>query len=70
MNVDAEARNMIDDARLPCTAAALVMTADRALYAAKRAGRAQAKLEDVAAAGGSRVVIAQEAAFAGPPLLV
>jgi GGDEF domain-containing protein len=44
----AEVRYIGDDRRLTCTGADLVMTADKALYAAKRAGRAQSVLQDIA----------------------
>jgi diguanylate cyclase (GGDEF)-like protein len=43
----ADARFVGDDRRLSCTAADLVVAADQALYSAKRAGRAQFKLQDV-----------------------
>jgi diguanylate cyclase (GGDEF)-like protein len=48
--VDAAAdfRSVGTDRRLPCTAADMVLTADKALYSAKRAGRAQARLQDIA----------------------
>jgi diguanylate cyclase (GGDEF)-like protein len=44
----ADVRYIDDERRLPCTASDLVVTADRALYSAKRAGRAQAVLQDMA----------------------
>jgi diguanylate cyclase (GGDEF)-like protein len=44
----AEVRYIGDERRLPCTAADLVLTADKALYSAKRAGRAQTVLQDIA----------------------
>ena len=43
----AEVRYIGDDRRVTCAAADLVMTADNALYAAKRAGRAQSVLQDI-----------------------
>jgi diguanylate cyclase (GGDEF)-like protein len=43
----ADVRFVGDDRRLPCAAADLVVTADKALYAAKRAGRAQSALRDM-----------------------
>jgi diguanylate cyclase (GGDEF)-like protein len=44
----ADVRYMSNDRRLSCAASDLVVTADKALYAAKRAGRAQAALLDIA----------------------
>jgi diguanylate cyclase (GGDEF)-like protein len=44
-----DVRYVGEDRRLPCTAADLVVTADSALYAAKRAGRAQFRLQDISA---------------------
>ena len=43
----ADVRYIGDERRLPCTAADLVMTADKALYSAKRAGRAQSVLQEM-----------------------
>ncbi len=58
----AEVRYIGDDRRLPCTAADLVMTADTALYSAKRAGRAQSVLQDIAKIDpGSHVDISETA---------
>ncbi len=48
----AEVRYVDDERRLPCTASDLVVAADRALYSAKRAGRAQCVLADMATVGG------------------
>jgi diguanylate cyclase (GGDEF)-like protein len=48
----AEVRYIDDEQGLPCTAADLVVTADRALYSAKRAGRAQSVLQDMVIIGG------------------
>ncbi len=48
VDTSADFRFVGDDRRLPCTAADMVLTADKALYAAKRAGRAQARLQDIA----------------------
>jgi diguanylate cyclase (GGDEF)-like protein len=58
----AEVRYLGEDRRLPCTAADLVMTADKALYAAKRAGRAQSVLQDIAKVdAGSHIDISETA---------
>jgi diguanylate cyclase (GGDEF)-like protein len=43
----ADIRFVGEDRRLPCTATDLVVTADKALYSAKRAGRAQLRLEEI-----------------------
>jgi diguanylate cyclase (GGDEF)-like protein len=43
----ADVRYIYDERRLPCTSADLVMTADKALYSAKRAGRAQSVLQEM-----------------------
>jgi diguanylate cyclase (GGDEF)-like protein len=51
----AEARYVSDERRLSCAAADLVVTADKALYSAKRAGRAQYRLQDVSPDGPSPV---------------
>jgi diguanylate cyclase (GGDEF)-like protein len=47
VDTNADVSYVGDDRRLPVTAASLVVTADRALYSAKRAGRAQAVAEDI-----------------------
>jgi diguanylate cyclase (GGDEF)-like protein len=61
----AEERFVGDDRRLPCTAADLVLTADRALYSAKRAGRAQLRLEDIADVDMPKLAIAADATGRG-----
>jgi diguanylate cyclase (GGDEF)-like protein len=43
----ADVRFVGDERRLPCTATDLVITADKALYSAKRAGRAQSVLQEM-----------------------
>jgi diguanylate cyclase (GGDEF)-like protein len=47
VDTSADFRSVGNDRRLPCTSAEMVLTADKALYAAKRAGRAQARLQDM-----------------------
>jgi diguanylate cyclase (GGDEF)-like protein len=47
VNTPNEVRFVGDDRQLPCTATDLIMAADKALYSAKRAGRAQARLRDI-----------------------
>jgi diguanylate cyclase (GGDEF)-like protein len=61
----ADVRYIGDDRRLPCTAADLVVTADRALYSAKRAGRAQSVLQDMAIITGDSQKDLPEAATHG-----
>lgn len=58
----AEVRYVGEERHLQCTAADLVMTADNALYSAKRAGRAQSVLQDIAKIdAGSHIDISETA---------
>jgi diguanylate cyclase (GGDEF)-like protein len=61
----AEVRYIDDERRLPATASDLVVAADRALYSAKRAGRAQCVLADMAKVVGDSPMMQTQPVTAG-----
>jgi diguanylate cyclase (GGDEF)-like protein len=56
----ADVRYIGDDRQLPCTAPDLVVAADKALYTAKRAGRAQCVLQEIIKRDGTTTSESQE----------
>jgi diguanylate cyclase (GGDEF)-like protein len=61
----AHVRFMGEDRRLSCTAPDLVIAADKALYSAKRAGRAQCALQDIVKSDGGSPPETLETSIAG-----